>query len=189
MRCDWKLHTPRPTGCRAPSRHGHRQARGNATATAAIGRSSGFCGTVRGRSEDRPARRTGAAAMQYGITADRVTSEGRMGSAVSRRCRNGGPAGGGIDAPTASDAQALERSRFRNACGHPRSVGCRSARAPPESDSTQRAGWTVDRPSVALSTYRARRRLSQTGTFRTHPPTTHAKMCAEIARRSGPPIP
>ncbi len=62
-------------------------------ATAATGRSSGRCGTVRRRSEDRPARWAGAAGMQYGIAADRVTNEDRMDSAVSVRCRNGGPTG------------------------------------------------------------------------------------------------
>ena len=67
--------------------------RPKSSATAATGRSRGWCVTVRRRSKDRPVRCADAAVMQYGIAADRVTSEGRMDSAMSGRYRNEGPAG------------------------------------------------------------------------------------------------
>ena len=74
-----------------------------------------------------------------------------------------GPSRTGDDPRNASDAQALERCRFRNACGRPRSVGRRAGRARPQSEWWQWVGWPFGRPSVALGTYRARRAFWEQG--------------------------
>ena len=95
-----------------------------------------------------------------------------------------GPTRTGIGVKTASGAQVLERCRFRNACGRPRSDGCRSVRARPESERRQWVGWTIGPPSVALSTYRASRRslsihfgLIRAPLHRRHREARGASMC------------
>ena len=96
----WRTRLVRPgAGLGLSKRIGRLEGRGSGggartkpRAIAATGRSSGCCGTVRWRSEDRPARCADAAGMQYGIAVDRVTSEGRTDSAVNGRCGNGGSA-------------------------------------------------------------------------------------------------
>ena len=121
------MHTLRLTGSRTPPPHGDRS-------------------VTRGRSAD----------MQYSIAVDRVTS-GQDGLHGEWAMSDRGPTRTGIGVKTASGAQVLERCRFRNACGRPRSDGCRSVRARPESERRQWVGWTIGPPSVALSTYRASR--------------------------------
>ena len=86
-------------------------------------------GSVRGRSGD--------AVRNCGGSSDERGQDGlRDEWAISER----GPSRTGMDAKTAASAQRLERYRFRNACGRPRSVGCRSARARPESEWRQWVG-------------------------------------------------